>query len=1500
MRKIFPVFKRLLLIFFCVLAFQNASAESASQLAPDRHKKIIVKFKDDSPVGEIAAHLFNTSQQFEKITGHAGIDTFNKVYQVKKIERLFKNFKTEPITLTGAISRGEAVALHDHARQTYNEKNRTLMGKRLARSQQLHVTDAAALPYLDNIYVVEADTDVNIEKICADYAALPDIAYAQPNYRVQTQFVPNDPYYSSSGSWGQAYDDLWGLKKIDAADAWDISQGANVVVAVVDTGVDYTHPDIAANIWTNAGEISGNGVDDDGNGFTDDVRGWNFSSNDNDPMDDNGHGTHVAGTIAAVGNNNLGIIGVAPSAKIMPVKCFSSSGAADISTLANGIIYAANNGADVINNSWGCSSACPSDPVAEDAVRYAYGMGAAVVFAAGNSNDDVAQYSPQNQPESITVAATTEIDARSFFSNYGTWIDVAAPGSGENISPPSFLPIYNILSLRAQNTGVSGLIVNGSYLRDAGTSMAAPHVSGVAALIASAHPEYSVEQIRQALRKGGDDILTPGYDLQSGYGRLNAYKSLSIAAPLEVRITSPIARTISDNGTIEIRGTVNGAALASWVLDYGTGGTPASWATIASAASPIVNKALGTLNLGNVTDVSYTLRLRGINSSGETYEDRRLVSAPDAADANWSALGSGVVGVVYPDVTTALAVDASGNLYAGGYFTTAGGVTVNGIAKWDGASWSALGSGMGGTAPYVYALAVDASGNLYAGGQFTTAGGVTANRIAKWNGTSWSAVGSGMGNGAVDALALDASGNLYAGGAFDTAGGVAINGIAKWNGTSWSSLGWEGIDGVVYALAVDASGSLYAGGAFNSANGQDHTAYIAKWDGSNWSALGSGMDYIVSALAIDASHYLYAGGYFTTAGGVTVNKIAKWDGANWSALGSGADYVVSALAIDASHYLYAGGQFTTAGGVTVNKIAKWDGSSWSSLGSGVGGGSGLFGGSAVVALVIDASNYLNVGGHFTTAGGKAANNVARYSNVSFPVSSTTTVPVISSSTTTTTTIAAGTTTIPANANWSALGSGVNGDVYTFAIDASGNVFAGGSFTTAGGAAANNIATWNGSSWLALGSGVQGPVQKLAVDSLGNVYAGGAFTTAGGVTVNGIAKWNGTSWSALGSGMGGTGIQVNTLAIDASDNVYAGGWFTTAGGVTVNHIAKWDGSSWSALGSGMNNGVYALALDSSGNLYAGGDFITAGEAAANNIAKWDGSSWSALGLGVNNSVDALAADASGNVYAGGRFTTADGAAAHHVATWNGSSWSTLGSGMNSGVYALVLDSSGNLYAGGDFTTAGGKAAHYVARWSNVSFSSSSTTTAMGSSSTTTSATTTAPTTTTTTSDSGTTTTVGPTTTVALNTTTVEQATTTMVATTTVSQTTTTTTSENGTTTTVGPTTTITTTAAGSSTTTTTSQPTLTTIPGGTTTTTTVSNGPCPAMLVLGADNPKLENLRNFRDRKLAQNAVGRKLIQIYYSNAESINDALDRNPSLREAARRVLEIIAPLVGRQKQG
>jgi hypothetical protein len=288
-----------------------------------------------------------------------------------------------------------------------------------------------------------------------------------------------------------------------------------------------------------------------------------------------------------------------------------------------------------------------------------------------------------------------------------------------------------------------------------------------------------------------------------------------------------------------------------------------------------------------------------------------------------------------------------------------------------------------------------------------------------------------------------------------------------------------------------------------------------------------------------------------------------------------------------------------------------------------------------------------------------------------------------------------------DANWSPLGSGINGDVYALAVSG-GTLYAGGNFSTPG----YMVAQWDGSSWSGMG-GVSGTVNALAVSADGTVYAGGEFKTANGnlnlAVVYYIAQWNGSSWSALGKGMNNW---VSALAVSGS-TLYASGyfnWATNSDGVAVaaNYIAQWNGSSWSALGNGLDNfPVYALAV-SGGTLYAGGNFDKAGGNAAKYLAQWNGTNWSALGSGLQGGgVTALAVSGS-TLYAGGYFTNAGGITVNHIAQWNGSSWSALGSGLSWDGHGVPIGalavSDGMLYAGGIFL-----GINAIAQWNGCSWS-----------------------------------------------------------------------------------------------------------------------------------------------------------------------------------------------------
>ena len=355
----------------------------------------------------------------------------------------------------------------------------------------------------------------------------------------------------------------------------------------------------------------------------------------------------------------------------------------------------------------------------------------------------------------------------------------------------------------------------------------------------------------------------------------------------------------------------------------------------------------------------------------------------------WNAVGApgapnGVSGSIH-----ALAVSGT-DVYVGGSFSQAGGIAANRVAKWNGTSWSSLGTGLAnGVNDAVFALVVSGP-DVYVGGYFTRAGVVAANRVAKWNGTSWSSLGIGAANGVngfVGALVVSGP-DVYVGGYFTQAGEVAANRVAKWNGT-WSSLGIgaaNGVNAFVNALAVSGP-DVYVGGSFTQAGGVA-VNNVAKWNGTSWSSLGTGaangVNNWVWALIVSGAD-VYVGGTFTQAGGVAANQVAKWNGTAWSSLGMGitngvggiVNVSVRALAVSGAD-VYVGGTFSQAGGIVANSVAKWNGTSWSSLGTGpangVDVGSGI---SNVLALAVSGTD-VYVGGFFDRAGGIAANNVAYY------------------------------------------------------------------------------------------------------------------------------------------------------------------------------------------------------------------------------------------------------------------------------------------------------------------------------------------------------------------------------------------------------------------------------------------------------------------------------------------------------------------------------------------
>ncbi len=529
----------------------GAMAETADPAAaPGR---IIVKYAPGS-AGSPSRQL-SRGLGMQAVTGTPSLDSIHERLGVKGARRLF-----------GADAGSK------------EEDRRTQWQGRVAATRQLfdqrtaRAPFAAQVPDLSNVYVVEFDEGVDVEDAAASYAADPSVLWAEPDYRVSTTLVPNDPFYGTSDSWGQGHLDLYGVHVSQAASAWDVSTGQGVVIAIVDTGVDRGHPDLAANMWANPGEIASNGVDDDGNGFIDDVYGWDFTDNDNNPDDRHGHGTHVAGTAAAAGNNSTGVVGMAYGAQIMNVKGLDHTGSGFTSDLAEAIVYAAENGADVINNSWGGPFITQ---VVIDAVETARALGSVVVAAAGNDSKSADDDEPSGIDGVITVAATTFDGSLAWFTNFGETVNVAAPG-------------LDILSLRGDHSAnVGGTPVAGDYLVLSGTSMASPHVAGLAALLLEADPSLTVDEVAWHLELNADQPEYPGYEGEPfnpfyGWGRINAANVFN-APPVTTRVSGSIHKVhafedslIPTIGALDVEFTT--AAPVPWTAttSTGLGAAPAS------------------------------------------------------------------------------------------------------------------------------------------------------------------------------------------------------------------------------------------------------------------------------------------------------------------------------------------------------------------------------------------------------------------------------------------------------------------------------------------------------------------------------------------------------------------------------------------------------------------------------------------------------------------------------------------------------------------------------------------------------------------------------------------------------------------------------------------------------------------------------------------------------------------------------------------------------------
>ncbi len=467
-------------------------------------------------------------------------------------------------------------------------------------------------PDLKRIYLLRFALDAPLEALKAAYQQNPLVEAVEYNYLRPTladPITPNDPKYPEQ----------WSLPLMKLPQAWALEKGdQSVVIAIIDSGIDYRHDDLAPKAWLNPGEIPENGLDDDGNGYIDDVHGWDFTDapnlqaegdyleGDNEPIDERGHGTHVAGIAGAMPNNGIGIAGVAWESPLMAIRAGLSLGGSSRlqdDDSASAIIYAADNGAKVINMSWGSEH---RSFVIQNAIDYAYARGVVLVAAAGNSQKPAAIF-PAAYRKVIAVASTEQNQQRFYQSNFGASIDIGAPG---NV----------ILSTQ----------INNQYRLLTGTSMASPHVAGVAALLLAKRPTLTHEEVRHILINTADPVYQEDSDALDerfvGAGTVNAERALFASGALQARIFAPETNSGGAN-SITILGSTGGYKFQSWQLSYGESTVPTEFTPFTQPTT--TQKVAETLTVWDTTTVPegiYTLRLTVTATDGHQTHDQVVLS----------------------------------------------------------------------------------------------------------------------------------------------------------------------------------------------------------------------------------------------------------------------------------------------------------------------------------------------------------------------------------------------------------------------------------------------------------------------------------------------------------------------------------------------------------------------------------------------------------------------------------------------------------------------------------------------------------------------------------------------------------------------------------------------------------------------------------------------------------------------------------------------------------
>jgi hypothetical protein len=606
-------------------------------------------------------------------------------------------------------------------------------------------------------------------------------------------------------------------------------------------------------------------------------------------------------------------------------------------------------------------------------------------------------------------------------------------------------------------------------------------------------------------------------------------------------------------------------------------------------------------------------------------------------------------------------------LYAVGFFNRSGDQPLPGLARWDGAAWSAV-SGMEGGEVYRVLTANDA---LYLAGSIRLTGSANRYGVVRWDGSAWETFASRLNEGErVGRIAVRGD-DIFATGAFLSLGDAPVPFNAWWNGRAWAAL--PGLTNRTFRTLAIHQGELYATGSFTVIGGTA-AGNLARFDGDHWHAVGGGFDAPPDDLLPLGDELLACGG-FRHIGDTVTHGVAAWDGTAWRAIGGDvwpANLPPRRLCDASGERLFAAGNFRSLGADAAGGVAEWTGTQWQAVAAhpALAPASGF----SVVYDLIAKPDATYIAGVFDDQHQAAQDMVQQYTE-------------------------AGRNTLEAPFR--------GGRIHALAHQGS-DLFAGGGFNAAGDTPLNHVARWDGKRWKGLGGGMDSSVFALAAADGPGLFAGGAFSLAGGTPCARIAVWDGTGWSPLGTGIDGSVIALAW----ADDRLYAGGLFTRAGDVAASCVACWNGEAWESLGTGLGGeNPFASAICVNGSdVYVGGRFTTAGGVPVNHLARWDGSQWHPVGTAPNDGVTGSPpqvldlAFANGNLYVAGDFTVAGTQAVTNLARFDGTTWSPLGSGLHdwaplatrTKVYAIAWQDNA-LWVGGTFPVAGNKAAAGLARW-----------------------------------------------------------------------------------------------------------------------------------------------------------------------------------------------------------